>query len=103
MSAKQNKEAKSPEKKVTPKKKKKEYEINVYTAWCKACGICIEFCPTQVLGRNKQMKATPVAPEKCIGCNQCVLRCPDFAIIVEEKKNSDGDEPDNIDPGTTEG
>ena len=24
------------------------------------------------------------APEKCIACHMCELRCPDFAINVEE-------------------
>jgi 2-oxoglutarate ferredoxin oxidoreductase subunit delta len=26
-----------------------------------------------------------VAPESCIGCNECELSCPDFAIYVAEK------------------
>jgi 2-oxoglutarate ferredoxin oxidoreductase subunit delta len=27
-----------------------------------------------------------IAPESCIGCNECELSCPDFAIYVAEKK-----------------
>ncbi|SFV51882.1 2-oxoglutarate oxidoreductase, delta subunit, putative [hydrothermal vent metagenome] len=27
-----------------------------------------------------------VAPESCIGCNECELSCPDFAIYVADKK-----------------
>ena len=48
---------------------------------CKACYICIEFCPTKVL----EMEGMCVAVknlEACIKCMQCELRCPDFAIKV---------------------
>jgi 2-oxoglutarate ferredoxin oxidoreductase subunit delta len=65
--------------------KKKVFEINVYKAWCKGCGICIEFCPKQVLEATPTGRAKPTHPDCCIGCMQCVLRCPDFAITVEEK------------------
>jgi len=26
-----------------------------------------------------------IAPESCIGCNDCELNCPDFAIFVSDK------------------
>jgi 2-oxoglutarate ferredoxin oxidoreductase subunit delta len=26
-------------------------------------------------------------PESCIGCNECELSCPDFAIYVADKKD----------------
>ena len=29
---------------------------------------------------------TVIAPDSCIGCNECELVCPDFAIYVAEKK-----------------
>jgi 2-oxoglutarate ferredoxin oxidoreductase subunit delta len=28
-----------------------------------------------------------VAPESCIGCKDCELHCPDFAIFVVERSN----------------
>jgi Pyruvate/2-oxoacid:ferredoxin oxidoreductase delta subunit len=28
-------------------------------------------------------------PEKCNGCKACLMYCPDFAIAVEEDKDSD--------------
>ena len=106
MSKKAKDKAASPAKKAAPEKKapkkKREFEINVYSAWCKACGICIEFCPTEVLGRDKEEKSVPVDTEKCIGCMQCVLRCPDFAILVEEKKPEDNGTEIKV-PETTEG
>jgi 2-oxoglutarate ferredoxin oxidoreductase subunit delta len=29
---------------------------------------------------------TVIAPDDCIGCNECELACPDFAIYVADKK-----------------
>ena len=69
---------------------KKIYEnektiITVNEDWCKACGICIQFCPTKVLISSE--KGQPVAKNinDCIHCNLCELRCPDFAINVLKK------------------
>jgi 2-oxoglutarate ferredoxin oxidoreductase subunit delta len=41
-------------------------------------------CPTQVLGFDEG-KATVVDLDACIKCMFCELRCPDFAISVEEQ------------------
>jgi 2-oxoglutarate ferredoxin oxidoreductase subunit delta len=58
---------------------------------CKACDKCVEACPAGVL----VMRPAPdsvlgtmiqVAFEQdCIGCNECELICPDFAIFVADK------------------
>jgi len=37
--------------------------------------------PTSTLGAMIEI----VAPESCIGCNDCELNCPDFAIFVSDK------------------
>ncbi|MBR3293392.1 MAG: 4Fe-4S binding protein [Selenomonadaceae bacterium] len=50
-------------------------------AWCKGCGICAAFCPKEVL-EIKHEKVQIKAPEKCIFCAQCELRCPDYAIYL---------------------
>ncbi|MCD4721103.1 MAG: 4Fe-4S binding protein, partial [Desulfobacula sp.] len=34
--------------------------------WCKGCGICIHFCPKNVLEFDKKGKAEAVRPEDCI-------------------------------------
>ncbi|MDI6785052.1 MAG: 4Fe-4S binding protein, partial [bacterium] len=71
---------------IKPIKKKKEFSIEVNLAWCKACGICIAFCPTKVYDTDS-LTAKPITarPQDCIGCMLCEIRCPDFAIEVREK------------------
>jgi len=61
--------------------KLKEHIIN--HEWCKGCGICVHFCPKDVLEMNKQEKAFAAKPENCICCKLCELRCPDLAIEVK--------------------
>ncbi len=64
----------------------------VNTNNCKACDICVSVCPAGVLGMKYESTSTLGAmisidhPEACIGCNECELTCPDFAIYVADKK-----------------
>ena len=58
--------------------KKKEVFIN--REWCKGCGICVTFCPKDVLELDEMDKAIWARPEDCIACGLCELRCPDLAI-----------------------
>ena len=64
----------------------------VNTARCKACDICVDVCPAGVLSMKADAGSTlgaiidVVAPDSCIGCNECELSCPDFAIYVADKK-----------------
>jgi 2-oxoglutarate ferredoxin oxidoreductase subunit delta len=64
----------------------------VNTSNCKACDICVSVCPSGVLGMRYDSKSTLGAmisvdhPESCIGCNECELTCPDFAIYVADAK-----------------
>jgi 2-oxoglutarate ferredoxin oxidoreductase subunit delta len=60
------------------KPKIKEYRINA--AWCKGCGICVHFCPKDVLELDEQNKAFFARPEDCTSCMLCEMRCPDLAI-----------------------
>ncbi|WP_459128831.1 4Fe-4S dicluster domain-containing protein [Guggenheimella bovis] len=52
--------------------------------WCKGCGVCVAFCPTNVLVIDKDYKVTIQDIDKCIKCGQCEMRCPDYAIYLEE-------------------
>ena len=71
------------------KKRRKVVAIDVFKAWCKGCGICVAFCPQEVLAQDEQGQAYPKNLEACIACMQCELRCPDFAITIltEERLN----------------
>src|SRR4030043_231082 len=72
------------------KKKKEAPKIDIYKAWCKACGICVAFCPTGVLATDESGYPYVKDIEKCINCGWYEIRCPDFAITVgkgtKEKK-----------------
>ena len=65
----------------------------VNTNNCKACDICVSVCPSGVLGMHYDHTSTLGAmisvdhPEACIGCSECELSCPDFAIFVAERSD----------------
>ncbi len=61
-----------------PKPKLKEFVID--REWCKGCGICVHFCPKDVLELDESNKAVMVRPDDCISCRLCEQRCPDLAI-----------------------
>lgn len=59
---------------------------------CKACELCVHFCPQGILGLEKNsinaMGYHPVTisdMEKCTGCGLCALMCPDLVIEVERE------------------
>ena len=59
---------------------------------CKACDLCVSVCPAGTLAMRAAPNSTlgsmveVVAPESCIGCKDCELHCPDFAIYVAERE-----------------
>ena len=73
--------------------------VQIVVERCKACGFCVEFCPTHVLALSSAFNAKGyhppymVNPEKCSGCDLCGMYCPDFAIFAfkypadQEKKD----------------
>jgi 2-oxoglutarate ferredoxin oxidoreductase subunit delta len=60
--------------------------VSVVVERCKACGFCVEFCPSHVLALSSAFNSKGyhpphvVHPEKCSGCDLCGMYCPDFAI-----------------------
>ena len=57
-------------------------KLEIEDKWCKGCGICAAFCPKQVREVKKE-KVRIANAEACIFCGQCELRCPDYAIYLE--------------------
>lgn len=59
---------------------------------CKACSKCVAVCPAGVLAMKYDNTSTlgqvvtVIEPNSCIGCTDCELACPDFAIKVADKK-----------------
>lgn len=64
----------------------RRYRIDIYKDWCKRCGICIEFCPASVLEQDESGHPRVKNQEACIGCRQCEIRCPDFAIEIQDEE-----------------
>jgi 2-oxoglutarate ferredoxin oxidoreductase subunit delta len=60
-------------------------KIYINEKLCKCCGICAEFCPKKVLYSDELGKVKIAALEKCNACRLCEMRCPDFAIDIEDK------------------
>jgi 2-oxoglutarate ferredoxin oxidoreductase subunit delta len=55
---------------------------------CKACYLCVEFCPRKVIDIGEHLSVRGVHPavakqlDKCTGCQTCAVMCPDVAIEV---------------------
>lgn len=59
----------------------------INSARCKACGLCIHFCPKQALGLGETFNEmgynfVTSDTEKCVRCGTCATICPDVALKV---------------------
>lgn len=68
--------------------KQGQNRVVVYPDWCKGCGICVAFCPKQVLALGPDGKAAVVREEACVNCGFCEPHCPDFAILVAPRNGN---------------
>ena len=73
-----------------PTQKRPKGRVVVFENWCKGCGICIVFCPANVLTANGEGRPQVTAPERCVACRWCEFRCPDLAIMVEDIDSPEG-------------
>lgn len=62
--------------------------IEVSEYYCKACELCIEACPPQVIAlaedrlNAKGYHPAELIAEGCTGCGICYIVCPEAAITV---------------------
>jgi 2-oxoglutarate ferredoxin oxidoreductase subunit delta len=87
--------------------------VQIVVERCKACGFCVEFCPSHALALSSAFNAKGyhppnlVHPEKCSGCDLCGMYCPDFAIFgfkneAEKAAVTQTDKPQVAAPAPTE-
>lgn len=75
-------------------------EIRIYRELCKGveeCGICVEMCPQKLFEPSGNLNPKGYRPpriskpETCTQCQNCMIYCPDLAIVVEPKKRRKGE------------
>ncbi len=64
-------------------------KVTINIERCKGCGLCVSFCPKQVLALSKKTNAkgyayAEVVNDECIGCTSCAVMCPDTVITITE-------------------
>jgi len=69
--------------------------IEVDENLCKACELCVQSCPVQVIALNNDI-ITPrgfhpayLAKDGCTGCGICAIVCPEAAITVYREKRAE--------------
>lgn len=60
-----------------------DYRITNDSCRCIQCGLCVAFCPCEVLSFNKEGYPYAAHPELCVGCTTCSGNCPKKALTVE--------------------
>jgi 2-oxoglutarate ferredoxin oxidoreductase subunit delta len=61
-------------------------KLVIYGNWCKACQLCIAFCPVQALAAGEDGRPYLAEPDKCTACGWCEIHCPDMAIYVKREE-----------------
>jgi 2-oxoglutarate ferredoxin oxidoreductase subunit delta len=72
-------------KKKLDRKGKKLFVQKIFADWCKACGLCIAFCPENVFTNDENGMPLIQDPDACTGCRFCEFHCPDFALSIHER------------------
>ena len=50
---------------------------------CVKCGLCVAFCPCNVLEMNGEGFPYGAHPDQCVGCQTCSGNCPQRALTIE--------------------
>ncbi len=68
--------------------------VYIHKERCKGCGLCIEFCPRDVLAEAEEFNTKGYHPPyvlqegQCVNCQVCILICPEFSIYSIPVKNA---------------
>ena len=72
--------------------RKREKVLVILQEQCKQCGLCVEFCPKNVLcldtnkyNRKGYHPVTACDIEACVNCEFCERICPDMAIFLADR------------------
>lgn len=60
-----------------------DYKITNDPDRCVKCGLCIAFCPCEVLEADEEGHPFAARIEDCVGCTTCAGNCPQRALSVE--------------------
>ena len=66
-------------------------KVEVDTARCKGCGLCVNVCPKKCLELTKALNgkgyhpAALVREGDCISCAMCAQMCPDVCLKVSKE------------------
>ena len=72
-------------------------KVTILSQVCKGvddCGICAHVCPQDLFEACRKMNEAGYYPpeivneEECTGCLNCMISCPDYAIIVEKGEDA---------------
>ena len=70
--------------------KKEKVLVSIHADLCKSCGYCREVCPQEIIESSENFNLhgyqymVIANKEKCTGCLNCMVICPDFAVNVTE-------------------
>lgn len=67
------------------KREKTLYRVVFFYEWCKSCGICSAMCPVKIIMVDELGHPYIDDMDACIGCRNCEIHCPDFAITVKKR------------------
>lgn len=60
-----------------------DYRITNDPTRCVKCGLCVAFCPCEMLGVGKDGHPVVLDADACVGCMTCSGNCPMRALSVE--------------------
>ena len=65
-----------------------EYKITNDPERCVKCGLCVAFCPCEMLGIGEEGYPIVLDIDQCVGCMTCSGNCPKRALTVESTGDS---------------